>query len=167
MNIPSGRSSGWVEHRYLRFHRVEKLVQRGGRVRARLFTSGTAPSCEAIIAYRLCYSGNWTRSRMQRLSAPQKVKRDSGPSARTPVLLSRTYKTVLCGIFKRRNWSPGTFNPLRLATGATATPITEGRNVQKEAETLELDFRNKEELSFGKEQTAEPLLFLHFFVASN
>lgn len=34
------------------------------------------------------------------------------------------------------------------------TLITEGRNVQKEAETLQQDFRdnmNKEELSFGKE----------------
>lgn len=42
------------------------------------------------------------------------------------------------------------------------TQITEGRNVQKEAETLQLDSRsnrNEEELSFGNEQTAEPSLF--------
>lgn len=44
------------------------------------------------------------------------------------------------------------------------TPITEGRNVQKEAETFKLDFRNnmnKEEVSFGKEKTAETLHFLN------
>lgn len=48
--------------------------------------------------------------------------------------------------------------------------ITEGRNVQKEAETPKVDFRdnmNKEELSFGKEKTAEMLHFLNSFAASS
>lgn len=50
------------------------------------------------------------------------------------------------------------------------TQITEGRNVQKEAETPKVDFRdnmNKEELSFGKEKTAEMLHFLNSFANSS
>lgn len=50
------------------------------------------------------------------------------------------------------------------------TQNTEGRNVQKEAETPKLDLRdnmNEEEVSFGKEKTAETLHFLNFFAASS
>lgn len=164
-NIPSGRRWGWVEYCYVRFQRVEEpsgcvRVQRGAESE-RIYSP---PEPHSVVKWLLLI-GRVTRetghihgcvSSTSVNAAENQTQLTSMSEDACPAVHSRgcgTYKTVLCCTFKRRNWSPGTFNPLRLATGATGTPITEGRNVQKEAETLQLDCkdnRNKEELSFGK-----------------
>lgn len=79
--------------------------------------------------------------------------------------------TMSCTVFPKEETGTQLHSiPLGLATGATVTQNTEGRNVQKEAGTAKLDLRdnmNKEELSFGKEKTAETLHFLNIFAASS
>lgn len=158
MNIPTGRRWGWVEHCYLRFQRVEKpsgCVVKEEAESERIYSELWSDYC--LLATLLRKLDTFTDACLQLLTAPQKIKNNSRRWARTPVLPSRAGAaelTKLSYTLYSKEETGGQVHsiPLRLVTGATVTLITEGRNVQKEAETLQLDFRdnmNKEELSFG------------------